>query len=195
MFLFFLRVVIRTRRPPSRTVTATLSTMQHQGRETKIMDAKQPVEGPGVSSNDDYLPGSKSLNTQSRLCCTCRQAPARPRQWDCPKCHREAVRRSRHRYRHEVTRLRQLVDDLTIRNRDTMREFERKIGKSRRVILFEKTCERIECSAEVVGFLPGRILSVITESGQVKNVPLDLVVRDRPYVPTTEESEDAGSRT
>src|ERR1043166_3773548 len=83
-----------------------------------------------------------------RICSRCKKAPARPKQWYCRPCHNAQMKRSRGRYRSEVTRLKKLIDNMTIRNAATLRHFEEKVGRTRRVIVTTDDGSRIRCSGD-----------------------------------------------
>jgi len=101
------------------------------------------------------------------------------------------MRRYRLRYRQELTRLRKIIEQLTINNDYTLHEFEKRIGKKRRVIV-----EKMDVSGsssyfagQVVAFLPAERVSVLIETGELITVDLAAVKRDESYVEISTEWE------
>src|ERR1700690_1607667 len=102
------------------------------GNEHPLADqtATAPCASDSPACSLENQPGCGQVETQAaqppRMCARCHQAPARKNQSSCPKCHAQTMRQYRLRYRQEVTRLKKMIDDLTISNAHTLHAFEKK---------------------------------------------------------------------
>ena len=116
-----------------------------------------------------------------RMCAKCKQTPARPNQWTCRQCHSESMHKYRLRYRQEVLRLRESIAQLTIKNFDTLRAFEKKCGKRRHVLVMTKEDGHLVPyrAGTIIEFLPGLRLAILTVSGEVIRTELSMVRRDK----------------
>src|ERR1044071_8373986 len=117
------------------------------------------------------------LENEVRLCAC--GSPRRPGAFDCKKCHREQMRRSRKHRRDQLAHLRRAVESLTIDNPETREKFEAR-SKTRWVaVLADPDEEAEDLPGTVTGFHPQDMLTVVDTDGQTHAVPLRKVIEDR----------------
>src|SRR6266571_765786 len=118
-----------------------------------------------------------SMEKEVRLCAC--GSPRRPGAYDCKKCHREQMRKSRKHRREQWDLLLRAVESLTINNPETREKFEAR-SKSRWVgVLADRDEEAEDFAGRVTGFHPLDMLSVVDAEGQTHAVPLRKVFEDR----------------
>lgn len=99
---------------------------------------------------------------------------ARANQSDCLECHAASVKQSRVRRQVELLELRRIVKNMTQDNPAT-REFYTQKCKGDWVII----CDELgDIPGRVIGFLPGLVLRVIDDKGNLHYPTLDRVVED-----------------
>ena len=117
----------------------------------------------------------------TRLCSRCKKESARANQEYCRKCHSVYMRGYRSRQRLKLVKLRQFLDGITVKHSPTQCEFEKKLGKSRYVVVVKREHGELVpiCKGVVTGFHPLRKLSVMNVgTGEILKVCLDEIEPD-----------------
>ncbi len=120
-----------------------------------------------------------------RLCSHCKTAPVRKRgQHYCRGCHGASMRVYRRRKKQALARFKQVIHEMTIENSHTKAEFEKRFGTLRRVLVVKEVNSDwvIDCSGEVLRFLPGEKLEVRSETGELLILSLEDVRLDADYI-------------
>jgi len=109
--------------------------------------------------------------------CAC-GAPRRPGGSDCRECHRKTVKRYRERQARHRQVQDQLIENLTVNNRDTREKFEARC-KTRFVVVLAGPGEEVDDFAGMVAsFHPMGMLTVVDTDGRSHSVPLHKVKED-----------------
>ena len=128
------------------------------------------------------------------MCSHCKVRRVRSdRQFYCKNCHAASARAYYLEKKRELERAKQDVREMTVDNTHTRMEFEKRCGTLRRVLVIDEKHQVIECSADVLRFLPHERVEVrVTTTKQVRIVSLDQIRPDRHYVPLAEECDGVG---
>src|SRR5438045_2923114 len=108
------------------------------------------------------------LENEVRLCAC--GSPRRPGAFDCKKCHREQMRRSRMHRREQWEHLQRAVESLTIDNPETREKFQARSKSRWVVVLADRDDEAEDCTGTVTAFHPLAMVPEVDRDGQTRAV-------------------------
>ena len=155
----------------------TKSTAGPSGTVSENVKSVRRVCAPAHSSPSANPPRPR------RVCARCRRAPTRSRgQRYCRRCHAAFTRSYRTRHERELARLKQLWAESKRDDRFTRKKFEKRLGKTRRVLVFGiKDRNILAACVEVVRFCPENEVEVrIVATGELMTFRLNQIVRYSP---------------